>query len=58
MISTYGAEGISFHDDALTLDKKRIFDICDEIISRKLKIAWGCQTRVDQVSKEVLAKIG
>jgi len=57
LISTYGAEGISFHDDALTLDKKRIFDICDEIISRKLKIAWGCQTRVDQVSKEVLAKM-
>lgn len=57
LINTYGAEGISFHDDALTLDKKRIFDICDEIISRKLKIAWGCQTRVDQVSKEVLAKM-
>jgi len=57
LISTYGAEGISLHDDALTLDKKRIFDICDEIISRKLKIAWGCQTRVDQVSKEVLAKM-
>jgi radical SAM superfamily enzyme YgiQ (UPF0313 family) len=57
LISTYGAEGISFHDDALTLDKKRIFYICDEIISRKLKIAWGCQTRVDQVSKEVLAKM-
>ncbi|MCX8154048.1 MAG: B12-binding domain-containing radical SAM protein [Candidatus Bathyarchaeota archaeon] len=57
LINTYGAEGISFHDDTLTLDKKRMFDICDEIISRKLKIAWGCQTRVDQVSKEVLAKM-
>ncbi|MEM3441890.1 MAG: radical SAM protein, partial [Candidatus Bathyarchaeia archaeon] len=57
LINTYGAEGISFHDDTLTLDKKRTFDICDEIISRKLKIAWGCQTRVDQVSKEVLSKM-
>ncbi len=54
---TYGAEGISFHDDTLTLDRQRIFDICDEIINRKIKIAWGCQTRVDQVSKEVLSKM-
>jgi radical SAM superfamily enzyme YgiQ (UPF0313 family) len=54
---TYGAEGISFHDDTLTLDRKRIFDICDEIINRKIRLAWGCQTRVDQVSKEVLAKM-
>jgi anaerobic magnesium-protoporphyrin IX monomethyl ester cyclase len=53
----YGAEGVSFHDDTLTLDKKRIVDICDEIISRKAVIPWGCQTRVDTVSKEILAKM-
>lgn len=53
----YGAEGISFHDDTLTLDKKRIIDICDEMINRKAIIPWGCQTRVDTVSKEILAKM-
>src|SRR4030042_4622960 len=53
----YGAEGVSFNDDALTLDRKRILDICDEIIERKIRLAWGCQTRVDQVSKEVLSKM-
>ena len=53
----YGAEGISFHDDTLTLDKKRIIDICDEIIARKIGLPWGCQTRVDTVSEEVLAKM-
>lgn len=53
----YGAQGVSFHDDTLTLDRKRILDICDEIINRKIKLAWGCQTRVDQISKEVLAKM-
>ena len=47
----------SFHDDTLTLDKKRIIDICDEMISRKAIIPWGCQTRVDTVSKEILAKM-
>ncbi len=53
----YNAEGISFHDDTLTLDKKRIISICDEIIARKIKISWGCQTRVDTVSEEILAKM-
>ncbi|MFB3889722.1 MAG: radical SAM protein [Candidatus Bathyarchaeia archaeon] len=53
----YHAEGVSFHDDTLTLDKRRIIDICDEIIKRKIKISWGCQTRVDTVSPEVLAKM-
>ncbi len=53
----YGAEGISFHDDTLTLDKKRIIDICDEMIARKINLPWGCQTRVDTVSPEVLAKM-
>ncbi|HUS87847.1 MAG TPA: radical SAM protein [Desulfosporosinus sp.] len=53
----YGAEGVSFHDDSLTLDRKRIIDICDEIISRQIGVPWGCQTRVDTVSKEILAKM-
>ncbi len=55
--SEYGAEGISFHDDTLTLDKKRIVDICDEMIARKINLPWGCQTRVDTVSPEILAKM-
>jgi anaerobic magnesium-protoporphyrin IX monomethyl ester cyclase len=53
----YGAEGISFHDDTLTLDKKRIVDICDELIARKINLPWGCQTRADTVSPEILAKM-
>jgi radical SAM superfamily enzyme YgiQ (UPF0313 family) len=53
----YGAQAISFHDDTLTLDKKRIVEICDEMINRKAVIPWGCQTRVDTVSKEILAKM-
>ncbi len=53
----HGAEGVSFHDDTLTLDKKRIIDICEGIINRKIDIPWGCSTRVDLVSKEILAKM-
>jgi radical SAM superfamily enzyme YgiQ (UPF0313 family) len=53
----YGANGVSFYDDTLTLDRKRILEICSEIKKRKIEIPWGCQTRVDQVSKEVIGKM-
>jgi anaerobic magnesium-protoporphyrin IX monomethyl ester cyclase len=53
----YGAEGVSFQDDTLTFDRKRILDICDGIIERKIGIPWGCGTRADAISREVLAKM-
>jgi anaerobic magnesium-protoporphyrin IX monomethyl ester cyclase len=53
----YGAEGISFQDDTLTFDRKRALEICDGIIERKIKLPWGCFSRVDVVTKEFLAKM-
>jgi anaerobic magnesium-protoporphyrin IX monomethyl ester cyclase len=55
--NTYNADGISFNDDTLSFDRKRMLDICDEMINRKLFLPWGCQTRVDTVSKEILSKM-
>jgi radical SAM superfamily enzyme YgiQ (UPF0313 family) len=55
--NTYHADSFTFYDDTLTLDKGRIFKICDEIKARHIKIPWDCQTRVDQVSKEILSKM-
>jgi radical SAM superfamily enzyme YgiQ (UPF0313 family) len=53
----YNADSFTFYDDTLTLDKKRLYDICDEIKSRKLNTPWDCQTRVDQVSEEMFTKM-
>ena len=36
----YGVREIQFVDDNLTLDKKRIIQICNEIIKRKLNVKW------------------
>jgi len=54
---TYGPDAVIFYDDVFTLDKKRAIKICEEIKNRKLGIQWDCRTRVDLVSKEILAKI-
>jgi anaerobic magnesium-protoporphyrin IX monomethyl ester cyclase len=53
----YGAEGITFHDDTLTFDRKRAIEICDGIVDRKIILPWGCGTRADLVTKELLAKM-
>ncbi len=53
----HGAEAFVFYDDTLTYDKKRIYEICDEIKQRKIKLPWDCTTRVDQISRELLAKL-
>src|SRR3972149_2058458 len=54
---TYGAEGVAFQDDTLTFDRKRAIEICDGIVERKIRLSWGCGTRADTVTKEVLAKM-
>ncbi|MDR1992789.1 MAG: B12-binding domain-containing radical SAM protein [Nitrososphaerota archaeon] len=53
----YGAEGVAFQDDTLTFDKKRATDICDGMIERKINLRWGCGTRADVVTKELLEKM-
>ncbi|UCD25988.1 MAG: radical SAM protein [Candidatus Bathyarchaeota archaeon] len=55
--NTYGAEYFVFLDDAFTLNKRRVEEICQTIKNRKLKIKWGCETRVDMVTKELLLKM-
>ena len=52
-----GADAITFHDPTFTFDKKWVWEICDEINCKKIKIPWDCTTRVDYVSKPILSKI-
>ena len=42
-----GYNRIWFADDCFTLNRNRLIEICNEIIKRKLKIAWECLSRVD-----------
>lgn len=53
----HGADAFSFYDDTFTLNKKRTLEICEEIKNREIGLPWDCQTRVNQVSKEILSKM-
>jgi radical SAM superfamily enzyme YgiQ (UPF0313 family) len=45
-----GYRSVYFTDDHFLLNGKRINEICQGIIDRKLNIRWGCEGRVDSVA--------
>jgi anaerobic magnesium-protoporphyrin IX monomethyl ester cyclase len=51
----YGVDEIYFDDDCLTLNKKRVLDMCKLLLERKVDVKWIVQARVDTVDREVLA---
>lgn len=52
-----GVKTIKFADDVFTGNKQRIYDLCDEIIKRKLKIRMTCVTRVDCIDRALIEKM-
>ena len=54
---TYGVSKFTFCDDAFTVDQPRTEELCSEILKRGLKIQWNCGTRVDMITKDLLAKM-
>jgi anaerobic magnesium-protoporphyrin IX monomethyl ester cyclase len=57
LINHFGAKTIDFMEDNFALNRERTYKICNEIIKRKLKFSWRCDTRVDNVTPELLAKM-
>ena len=53
-VQRFGMRDFRFFDDCLTVDRKHITDICNLIISKKMKLHWNCQSRVDKVDRELL----
>ncbi len=53
----YGAREVNFTDDNISLSKKRMIEICKEIIGRKLDIKWHTPNGIAiwTLDKEVLA---
>jgi len=45
---------IFIRDENLTLHKKYLIELCNEIINQKLKFKWICNSRVDTIDKALL----
>ncbi|MEW6040340.1 MAG: radical SAM protein [Elusimicrobiota bacterium] len=44
-----------FEDDTFTVNKKRAIEMCEEILSRNLKITFSVNARVDSADRELFA---
>lgn len=45
---------VNFYDDNFTLRRDRVVGICEELLSRGLRIEWKCEGRVDGVDLPLL----
>ncbi len=46
-----------FFDETFNLSAKFVMDVCDEILSRNLKVRWWCAARPDLVRPDVVKKM-
>tara|TARA_B100000315_G_scaffold41491_1_gene36391 strand:+ start:6164 stop:7579 length:1416 start_codon:yes stop_codon:yes gene_type:complete len=54
LINTYGVKEFNFNDDLFTANKKRLKNICELLIEKKLNIKWICMSRADYIQPEIL----
>jgi magnesium-protoporphyrin IX monomethyl ester (oxidative) cyclase len=59
LIKDYGIEEISFEDDNMSFDKKRMEEICDLMIKKKLNISWFAPNglRADTLDEKLLRRM-
>lgn len=53
----YNIKFIDFVDDAFTVNKKRLNEICDLLIEKKLSLEWVCASRIDFLDRETIFKM-
>jgi radical SAM superfamily enzyme YgiQ (UPF0313 family) len=51
----YGARQLLITDDTFTINRKRLVEICEGMIKRRLNLKWFCFSQVNTVNREVLA---
>lgn len=57
LVNQYGVRGLWFFDDTFTFNPRRIHDLCDLMIERKLDLSWYCEIRIDTVDYALLKKM-
>lgn len=54
LIKEFGAKGIYFREDNFTLNLKRTEEFCEKLIKKSINIHWACETRVDNMSEDLV----
>ena len=54
----HGVKSILFRDPEFSIKKSRTADICDAIVQQGVKVAWRCETRMENLTPEIIEKLG
>jgi radical SAM superfamily enzyme YgiQ (UPF0313 family) len=54
MVNRNSQKSIAIKDETFTCNKKRVIEICEGIIKKKLNFIWSCDTRADTLDEEIL----
>jgi len=57
MYEKFGTRGVYFINDNFTIKRKETEQLCDLLQKSGLGLDWGCDTRTDLVTKELLEKM-
>lgn len=57
LVKNFGVKSIFFQDWEFMLDRQRVIDICNLIITQGIKIKWGCNGRAPDVEEKVTKKM-
>ncbi|NIM03348.1 radical SAM protein [bacterium] len=57
LANNYGIDGFYIYDDTFTINKRHVLNICEELRSRRLDLVWGCETRTDLISEDLIKEM-
>lgn len=57
LTKTYHIKTIFFADEDFMKDKNRVYEICDEMIRRKITIAWFCFSKITDIEINILRRM-
>lgn len=56
-VNKYNIKEFNILDDNFTLNKDRVFAVCDQIIAKKLNISWIAFSRASAITEELVKKM-
>jgi radical SAM superfamily enzyme YgiQ (UPF0313 family) len=56
-VEKYGSRVIFFYDDTFNVSVRRVEDICDRLVERRLGVFWRAEIRLDLMTKPLLARM-
>ncbi len=57
LISEYHIDGLQFYDETFTVNRDRVFALCDAMDRAGIRLPWAIFTRVDLVDEELLRRM-